>query len=142
MTIRLADRIEKWPWSKTAMLLGCLVYVGATLVSMLVTLALMVWAPWRPPPSDEYLVRHALDLYELTRNGALFAMGVGGAALVGKRAATKPEVIDAEARAAAVGAPVAPAPPSDAPLIRTALSNVALRPLTREPDAEERPDAD
>lgn len=95
-----AEFIEKWPWSKTTVAAGILVFIGAA-AGLAVTTAILLFLPTlRPAATEQWLVREALDGYDTTLLWAAAFAGVGAVSLVGKRAATKPGVIDAELNAA------------------------------------------
>lgn len=93
------DRIEKWPWSKTVILVGIFTFLGCQVI-LLATGAFYTFFPrFQPDKTDEWLVQQWMNGFDDILQASLWAMGIGGGVLGIKRMATKAEVIEAETRA-------------------------------------------
>jgi hypothetical protein len=99
--MKLATWIEEFPWSKAVVAAGIVAFFGILIYAGAVVLLLIVNTGMRPPASDHLLVLDMKDVFQDSLNAALWAMGIGGAAVVGKRAATKADVVTAQAQASA-----------------------------------------
>jgi hypothetical protein len=94
-----ADKIETWPWSKTVILVGIVTFIICWFVLFTAGFVFVMWPQVAPEPAYQPLVDSWLRGFEQVLDASLWAMGIGGGVLGFKRATTKADVIDAEARA-------------------------------------------
>jgi hypothetical protein len=98
-TRTLGERIEMWPWSKTIILVGIVSFLLSQGIGALLSLAVIKFPVLQPRPDQAWLVDRMVRVFEIVQDGSLWAMGVGGATLTGKRATTKADVIEATTKA-------------------------------------------
>ena len=97
MSIRIADRIDRWPWVKSIALFGLLTFAAAMTMTGALT-ALAVAGRWMPAPADAWLVDRMLRALDVATDAALWCMAAGALGIVGKRATTTPGIVEAETR--------------------------------------------
>lgn len=135
--------IEDWPWTKTFIAVGVIHFALIIAITGIVMAVVSLVPELQPDKEHEWFVREIRNTVESMLQWSVLAATGGAIGIVGKRATTKPEVVDAESRATTKIMQAAPTPgvttvrePDKGTTIvtkTTPLTNAQGRPLPAQP---------
>jgi hypothetical protein len=96
----MAKWIEDWPWVKTAGLVGLVAFTSMLLLAAVIVLLLLFFPKLQPIPEQKWLVDEVVGVFRDAQENALWLILAAFFGIVGKRAATKADVITAQAKVA------------------------------------------